>query len=250
MIYFRGCVSREKLPEIPEATQKLLEEAGVSYRILDNEGCCGSVLLRSGFLEDAVEIMEKTLKDIGYEKVVVSCAGCYRAFKKDYPEVLGEKVDVIHASQLLAELIRDGKISTPPNYEDIIVTYHDPCHLGRHMGEYQAPRDVLGKISHLVEMDRDRERARCCGAGSGVKSAFPEISQEVAMMRVEDAKKTGSELLVTCCPFCILNLKSAEETAGNEIVVENEDPMERLEILNLSEFLRKRLRERLQHEGV
>ena len=247
MIYFRGCVSREKLQEIPEATQKLLEEAGVNYRILDNEGCCGSVLLRLGFLEDAMEIMGETLKDISDEKVLVSCAGCYRAFKKDYPEVLGEKVDVIHTSQLFAELIRDGKISTHPNYKDKIVTYHDPCHLGRHMGEYQAPRDVLGKRSHLVEMDRNRERARCCGAGSGVNSAFPEISQKVAKMRLEDAKKTGSHLMVTCCPFCLLNFKSAEET-GNEIV-EDKHPRERLEIMDLSQFLRKRYK-RLSHEGV
>jgi Fe-S oxidoreductase len=243
MIYFRGCVSREKLQEIPEAIQKLLKEAGLNYRILDNEGCCGSVILRTGYHEDAVEIMEETLKDIGDEKVLVSCAGCYRTFKNDYPDILGEKIDVIHTSQLLSELIHDGKISLLPYSRDEKVTYHDPCHLGRHMNEYQAPRDVLEKTAHLVEMSRNRELARCCGAGSGVKSACPEISQEVAKMRLEDARKTGSELLVTCCPFCILNLKSADESSENENYGESEDSRERLEILDLSQFLLKKLRE-------
>jgi Fe-S oxidoreductase len=209
MIYFRGCVAREKLQKVAMATEEILKEAGIDYQLLDNEGCCGSVLLRTGFQEDALKIMLETLKDIGEEKVLVSCAGCYRAFKKDYPEILGKEVDVVHTSQLFADLIKEGKIQ--PHVTEERVTYHDPCHLGRHMGEYQAPRQVLEETAILVEMDRNRQRSRCCGAGGGVKSAFPETSHKIARMRLEDAEKTGAELLVTCCPFCILNLQSAEE---------------------------------------
>jgi Fe-S oxidoreductase len=243
MIYFQGCTAREKLKEISKSTQKLLDQAGVEYIVLDSEECCGSVLLRTGFQEDARDVMRKTWKKLKGEQILVSCAGCYRTFKKDYPEILGEKVDVIHTSQLLAELIQDGKISPLPYTRDLRVTYHDPCHLGRHMDEYQAPRDVLEKTAYLVEMGHNRELARCCGAGSGVKSAFHEISQEVAKMRLEDARRTRSMLLVTCCPFCILNLKSTEESTENENPDENEDSGERLEILDLSQFLVKRLKE-------
>ncbi|MGZ4857825.1 MAG: (Fe-S)-binding protein [Methanobacteriaceae archaeon] len=243
MIYFQGCTAREKLKKISISTQKLLYQAGVEYRLLETEGCCGSILLRTGFSEDAQDVMRKTWEKLKDEQVLVSCAGCYRTFKKDYPNILGAKVNVIHTSQLFAEMIQNGKISLLPYSREEKVTYHDPCHLGRHMKEYQAPRDVLKKTAILVEMSRNRELARCCGAGSGVKSACPKISHEVAKMRLEDARKTGSELLVTCCPFCILNLKSADESSENENYGESEDSRERLEILDLSQFLLKKLRE-------
>lgn len=241
MIYFPGCTAREKLKEIYKSTQRLLDQAEVQYTLLDAEECCGSVLLRTGFREDAQDVMIKTWEKLKGELILVSCAGCYITFKMDYPKILGKKVNVIHTSKLFAELIQDGKISLP-NYRDEKVTYHDPCHLGRHMDQYQAPRDVLGKSALLVEMDYNREFARCCGAGGGVKSAFPEISQAIAKKRLEDAKKTGSEVLVTCCPFCIMNLKSAYESAENEHSGVG-DSREHLEILDLSQFLVKRLRE-------
>jgi Fe-S oxidoreductase len=241
MIYFQGCTAREKLKGISKSTKELLDQSGVKYTLLKDEECCGSVLLRTGFQEDAQVVMRKTWEKLKGKQILVSCAGCYRTFSEDYPEVLGVEVDVIHTSQLLEDLIREGRLKIEG--VDVKVTYHDPCHLGRHMDEYQAPRNVLKKTAHIVEMSRNRELARCCGAGSGVKSAFPEISQEIAKMRVEDAKKTGCKLLVTCCPFCILNLKSAEETAENENTGENEDHEEELEILDLSQFLVKRLRE-------
>ena len=242
MIYFQGCIAREKLKKISNSTQKLLDKAEVQYTILDTEECCGSVLLRTGFSEDAQDIMRNTYKKLSGEKVLVSCAGCYHTFKKDYPEVLGEKVDVIHTSQLFALLIKNGKFSLSHS-SDEKVTYHDPCHLGRHMDQYQAPRDVLKKTAHLIEMDRNRELARCCGAGSGVKSAFPEISQAVAKKRLEDARKTGTQLLVTCCPFCILNLKSANDDTENENSGKFDDARKHLEILDLSQFLVKKSKE-------
>ena len=205
MIYFQGCTARKKLKTIPKSTQKLLDQAGVEYKLLDDEECCGSVLLRTGFAEDAQEAMRKTYDKLKGERVVVSCAGCYRTFREDYPQHVGE-VDVVHISQLLEELISEGKLQIQK--EEVKVTYHDPCHLGRHLGEYDAPRRVLEKKGDLVEMDKNREEARCCGSGGGVKSAYPELSESMAERRVDDARKTGAELLVTCCPFCVLNLES------------------------------------------
>ncbi|MEN6330234.1 MAG: (Fe-S)-binding protein, partial [Methanobacteriaceae archaeon] len=203
MIYFQGCTAREKLKKISKSTQELLGQAGIEYRVLEDEECCGSVLLRTGFQEDAQEAMEKTYQKLKGERVVVSCAGCYRTFREDYPELVGE-VDVVHISQLVEELVAEGKLQLQK--KEVKVTYHDPCHLGRHLEEYDAPRRVLEKKGDLVEMDKNREEARCCGSGGGVKSAYPELSQAMAECRIEDAKKTGADLLVTCCPFCVLNL--------------------------------------------
>jgi len=217
MIYFQGCTAREKLKRISESTQELLDKCKVEYTVLEDEECCGSVLLRTGFREDARETMQKTYQKLQGEKVVVSCAGCYRTFTEDYPEVLGVEVEVVHISQLLKDLLSELHLER----EDLKVTYHDPCHLGRHRGEYQAPRSVIQEKAELVEMDKNREEARCCGSGGGVKSAYPELSLDMATRRVEDAQKTGADLLVTCCPFCLLNLESAGK----------------MRVLDLTEFL-------------
>jgi heterodisulfide reductase subunit D len=209
MIYFRGCVAREKLNNIADATEKILKQAGVDYKILENETCCGSFLLRTGFAQGAEEVMKNTLKEIGEEKIITSCAGCYKTFKKDYKEILGVELDVIHTSQLFNDLIKKGKIE--PLFLDKTVTYHDPCHLGRHLEEYDAPREILDNFTNLVEMDRNKEKSRCCGAGGGVRAAFPEITENIAKMRIKDAEEVEAEILVTSCPFCILNLKSVSK---------------------------------------
>jgi len=225
MIYFKGCVAREKLNNISEATEKILKYADVDYEILENETCCGSFLLRTGFARDAKEVMKNTLKEIKGEKIVTSCAGCYRTFKKDYKEILGVELDVVHTSQLFNELIKDRKLKV--EFLNKNVTYHDPCHLGRHLEEYDAPRDILNKIANLVEMGRNKENARCCGAGAGVRSAYPEITEDIAKMRIEDAEDIEVEILVTSCPFCILNLISASNDK---------------KVLDLSEIIIKALR--------
>jgi len=229
MIYFRGCLSREKNINIPNATEKLLKQAKINYKTIGNEKCCGSVLLRTGFKDDALNIMEKTAKYLKDEKVLVSCAGCYRTFKLDYPEILGEEIDVIHTSQLFLELLEDEntrKIFEIDNSDaerllsEELITYHDPCHLGRHMDEYEAPRQVIETFGKLVEMERNRENARCCGAGGGVRSAFPDLSAEIAKSRVEDAKDTGAKTLLTC--------------------QENNDDY--IEVMDLSQFIVRRLK--------
>ncbi len=206
MIYFRGCVAREKLNNIADATEKILKHAGIDYKVLENETCCGSFLLRTGFTSDAKEVMKNTLNEIGEEKIITSCAGCYKTFKKDYKEILGVELDVVHTSQLFNDLIKKGKIM--PLFLDKTVTYHDPCHLGRHLEEYDTPREILDNISNLVEMERNKEKSRCCGAGGGVRAAFPEITENIAKMRIKDAEDVEAEIIVTSCPFCILNLRS------------------------------------------
>ena len=215
MLYFRGCTAREKETSIQKATEKLLDIAGVDYHILEDEKCCGSVLLRTGFFNEAQRQIEKNTEVLKGEKIITSCAGCYKTLKDDY-----EGLDVIHISQLLDELIRDGKLNLEKGELD--VTYHDSCHLARHMEVFDEPRNVIGALANLVEMENNRENSLCCGAGGGVKSAYPEIATQMAKTRIDQAMDTGCKTLVTACPFCKLNLSNDE-----------------LEVLDLTEFLVK-----------
>lgn len=215
MLYFRGCTARERETGISDATELLLKKAGVDYHTLDDEKCCGSVLLRTGFEREAREQIDKNTKLLKGEKVITSCAGCFKTLNDDY-----EGLDVIHISQLLDELIKDGKLDF--SKRDLDVTYHDSCHLGRHSGVFDEPRNVIKSLANLVEMENVRENSLCCGAGGGVKSAYPEIAGQMASSRIRQASQTGCGTLVTSCPFCKLNL-------------ENDD----LEVLDLTEFLVK-----------
>ena len=220
IIYFRGCVVREKLKYISDATERILKQADIDFTVLNNETCCGSVLMRTGFRDDALEVMEDTLRRLEDskqegDKILVSCAGCYNTLKNDYKELFGVELDVIHTSELISQLIADGKILIKKiPYK---VTYHDPCHLGRHSGLYEEPRKAIKQICTLVEMERNRENSRCCGAGSGVKSAYPETSLLVASRRIKDAEDTNAELIVTSCSFCILNLQNAIEHRMDDV---------------------------------
>ena len=207
MLYFRGCVIRDKLPEIDAATKKILESSGIDYKILSDEKCCGSFLIRTGFYDDAVELMKSNLDFFINEKILVSCAGCYRTLKKDYKELLGIELDVVHSSEFFQELIESEKIKLKKTSS--LITYHDPCHLGRHCNQYDAPRFVISQIGDLVEMEKNKETSRCCGSGGGVRSAYHEISQEIASMRMEDAEKSKADIICTACSFCNLNLNSA-----------------------------------------
>lgn len=215
MLYFRGCTAREKQTDIADATQRLLEIAGVDFYMLDNEKCCGSVLLRTGFIDEANHQIKRNTQILKGEKIITSCAGCYKTLKEDY-----KGLDVIHISQLLDDLICKGKLKL--SKKDLNVTYHDSCHLGRHSQVFDEPRNVINSVANLVEMENIRENSLCCGAGGGVKSAYPEIASQMSKSRIAQAKQTGCETLITPCPFCKLNL-------------ENED----MEVLDLTEFLIK-----------
>ena len=221
VFFFVGCTSSYRELEMAKATHDILEKLGINFTISDKEYCCGSPMLRTGQLSLPIELAKHNLeliKKSGAKIVVTSCAGCYRVLKVDYPKLYGDlSFEVKHITEYLNE-IKD-KITCREN--NLKVTYHDPCHLGRHSGVYEAPRELIKSIPgvELIEMPRNRENAWCCGAGGGVKSTYKEWAVDISKERIKEAEELGVSLLVTSCPFCKRNLSDAVQAMNSELKV-------------------------------
>ncbi|MDM7919087.1 MAG: (Fe-S)-binding protein [Methanosarcina sp.] len=231
IVYFTGCTAGYNQLALAFATSRVLNKLGIKFTMLgEDEWCCGSALIRTGqaHIDDVPRQLAKhnveAIKKKGATKVLYACAGCFRASKVDWPRLLGEELpfEVIHVSEFLAGLIKEGKIKwvKPINKT---VTYHDPCHLGRHVGVFDAPRYVLSHIPGVtfVEMERAKEFQRCCGAGGGVKAGIPDLALGIAESRVKDATATNADILSSCCPFCKRNLSDGRDSLKVDIVVED-----------------------------
>jgi Fe-S oxidoreductase len=165
------------------------------------------------------------IKNSGAERVVFSCAGCYSTFKTDYSQIENYDFEAMHVVELLAELIRDGKLQLPQGSEKK-VTYHDPCHLGRdHLGRgvevYREPREVIRSIPgvQLEEMELKGRWSYCCGGGASVVSAaYPEVTSLMSRKRLLEAQEASS-ILLTTCPRCIENFRSAARKEDLDISI-------------------------------
>ncbi len=198
-VYFVGCMNSYRYPGTAARTFDLLSRFGAT--LLPRELCCGSPLLRTGF--DAQRLVDENLrqiKQIGAHTIITGCAGCYTTLKKNYSTDL----QVSSIPEFLAEHI--SLLDLEP--QDITVTYHDPCHLGRHSGIYEQPRQVINAICKLKEMRASGKAARCCGGGGGVRSGYKELSLQMAKRRLQDVPD-GVDYIVTSCPLCIRNLNDA-----------------------------------------
>ncbi|MHA1593269.1 MAG: (Fe-S)-binding protein [Candidatus Baldrarchaeia archaeon] len=220
VVYFVGCTCSYREMEVAKAMLEILSASGLKFTLLKDEWCCGSPLFWTGQVDIAEECARHNVEEFkktGASVIVTSCAGCYRMLKQVYPERLGLEIDaeILHAPEFLLRLMKDGGLQ-PEREIGWKVTYHDPCHIGRHMGLYEPPREVIKKIPglELSEMVRNRRNAWCCGAGAGVKSAFKDLALFAATERLKEAKETGASVLLTACPFCERNLRDAAE-AGN-----------------------------------
>nr|MDO8134212.1 (Fe-S)-binding protein [Candidatus Njordarchaeum guaymaensis] len=212
-IYFVGCTPSYRQQSVAESTVRLLRNADEDFTLLKDEWCCGSVLLRLGYEDLGREVMKHNIDEIestGAETLVTSCAGCYRTFKDIYQKMKveeGSNLKVLHITELLDQLAEKGRIGFSAK-KQARITYHDPCHLGRHGGIYESPRRLIEKVKgvELVEMKTNRSYAHCCGAGGGVKSTNPDLANKVARERIGEALEAKSNLLLTACPFCKTNL--------------------------------------------
>ena len=214
-VYFIGCTSNYRQKNLRDATLRFLKKANIDFTLV-NEHCCTSPLLRTGQLSPVKDFMNyniQKIKEVGADKVITSCAGCYRTLKNDFAKHDAEHdLEIIHTSELILKLLKEEKLKFTSEFNRT-VTYHDPCHLGRHSGLYEEPREVYKQIPGIkfVEMKRNRENAWCCGAGGGVKIGYPDWSIEISKERLEEAKETGASIVSSTCPFCRTNLSDANK---------------------------------------
>ncbi len=224
VLYFVGCTAAydPNIKEMALNTARILSKAKVDFGTLGNEeGCCGSTLLRTGLIDNARKMAEKNIEMFERASpsiIVTSCAGCYKTIRQDYPKIGKVQPKVMHITEMVNELLDSGKLVLDKRI-DQKVTFHDPCHLGRHNGLYEEPRRILRYVPglELVEMERNRSESRCCGAGGGVKTAFPDLAQKISDLRTDDAEASGADILTTSCPFCYQSLKTSIDARGSRL---------------------------------
>ena len=189
------------------------------------EKCNGEPVKRLGDEYSFAEIANSNVEQLNklkFKKIVTHCPHCFNTLKNDYQEY-GGKYEVYHHSQLLTELFKSNKLSLPVEVNKT-VTFHDPCFLGRHNGEYDAPRQILEAVAglRLSEMESSRETSSCCGMGGGNMWYESEGGGKIVEQRLKHVAQTGAKTLVTGCSYCMINFKSAfqnlEETKDIEIM--------------------------------
>ena len=256
VLFHAGCRFSfdKKLQQSARDAVQLLQKAGVNIGILgDQEMCCAGRIYSMGYRDEFNRFAKANITawaKAGVKTVVTSCSDGYHAFKRLYPQ-LGSQVKVFHTIEYLDRLIQEGKLKFRHEVP-MTVTYHDPCHLGRQgeayipwegvekkikgqiivyepkrpryngaWGVYDPPRNVLRSVPgvELVEMERIREYAWCCGAGGGVREAYPEFSNWTASERIAEARATGAEALVSACPSCERNFMDAIQAHGDAMKV-------------------------------
>jgi heterodisulfide reductase subunit D len=225
IVYFVGCTASYRQKNIANATFNVMKNAGVDFTIMKDEWCCGSPTQRTGQRKISEEVAKHNVESIlrtGAKTVITSCSGCYRTIKEDYKERYHMPLDleIIHSSAYALDIIKKGKLKLGKELPKK-VTYHDPCHLGRHMGVYEEPRELLAMIPgiELIEMPRNRQWAWCCGSGAGVKADFPDLANFASAERVKEAINTGAEILTSACPFCYRGLRDGADHESLNIEV-------------------------------
>jgi Fe-S oxidoreductase len=221
LLYWVGCAASfdERARTSAESTAKLLAAAGIDFAILGpREACTGDPARRMGneyvfqsFAEQNVE----TLNEAGAKKIVTSCPHCFNTIANEYPD-FGGSYEVVHHSELLAELVREGRIS--PSAGDRRITYHDSCYLARHNDVLAEPRELVAAVGEPVEMARSGKRTFCCGAG-GAHMWMEERARPINEERVREAAETGAETLAVACPYCTIMLDDGVRTSGRDLRV-------------------------------
>ncbi|MGC2295552.1 MAG: (Fe-S)-binding protein [Candidatus Dormiibacterota bacterium] len=227
-LYWVGCATAFDETNWPtaRATVAILKAAQVSFAVLGEEEICnGDPARRLGneylFQTQAQQVVKK-LGERAVRKVIASCPHCFNSMAREYPD-LGGDYEVIHHTQLLAQLLDQGRIELKESLRGGEITYHDPCYLGRWNGEYDAPRRVLQAIpgAKLVEMKRTRNEAMCCGAGGGRLFIEETRGTRINRVRVQQAEETGAGTAALACPFCATMF--TEGISSQEVAMESRD---------------------------
>jgi Fe-S oxidoreductase len=227
VLLYAGCVSAmyPMAYSIPQSFVQTLEQVGVTYTSLGGEEwCCGYPLYGAGLEEEVAELARHNMERAGQlepKYLVPTCPSCYHTWRHIYPRYVDDApgFEVLHASELLAELIREGRIKL--NEVDWVVTYHDPCDLGRKSEVYDAPRSIITSVPGITlkEMTHSRENALCCGGGGDVAMWEADVTEDIAERRMEEAKSTGATAIVSACQQCKRTLLQAARKTKTRIRV-------------------------------
>lgn len=227
-LYYPGCLTKFALKEIQDNYEEILKREGIDFiKLSDKELCCGSPVKNAGgeklFKELALKNL-KVFKEHGVDRIITNCPACALVLGRDYKKLLGEKwdIEVLHITQVISsKTLKNVKLEG-------VVTYHDSCHLGRGLKLYDEPRNIIKKTGlKIKEMDLNRSRSYCCGAGGGVKTNNPELSNRIAGDRISQIKKTEAKILLSACPMCHAqfkeNGKDFEVKELSELLVRKKD---------------------------
>jgi Fe-S oxidoreductase len=233
-LYYVGCSGSfdDRGKKTAIAFAKILKAAGISFGILGTEeGCCGDSAMRGGneYLYQILAQMNiEVMNGYGVKKIITTCPHGYNILKKDYPN-FGGNYEVYHHTEILADLITHGKIKLNKPVSGLF-TYHDPCFLGRYNGIYDQPRNVLSAIPgmKLVEMERNRDKSFCCGAGGARMWMKEDIGERINDMRTDQAIEVKAEKIAVACPFCLTMMSDGIKDRGME---------EKMEALDIAEIV-------------
>ncbi len=236
VLFWVGCAGSydARAKKVTVAFAKILQAAAISFAILGNEeSCTGDPARRAGneflFQMSAIQNIE-TLNGYKVQKIVTACPHCFNTLKNEYPK-LGGNYEVLHHTQLISNLIKEGKLKVEGDlYKGKKITYHDSCYLGRINAEYEAPRYILDQLNaDMTEMDRSRSTGLCCGAGGAQMFKENEVGDKrINIERVEEALGKSPDIIAANCPFCITML-----TDGLKAKEKQDDVM----VLDISELI-------------
>ncbi|MHB9089862.1 MAG: heterodisulfide reductase-related iron-sulfur binding cluster, partial [Chloroflexota bacterium] len=237
-LWWVGCAvdADERNKQVARALAEVLRAGGVSFAVLGaEEQCCGDTARRTGneyLFQMLVQANVELLNGYSVKKILVHCPHCYNTLKNEYPDC-GGRFEVVHSSELLGNLVRGGKF-TLGGREGQALTYHDPCYLGRHNGNYDRPREVLAAVGgNVAEMGRSRAKSFCCGGGGGRTWMEERLGSRINQTRVADALATGADTLAVACPYCLSMLVNGVKDKGVE---------DRLRVVDYVELLAEAVR--------
>jgi Fe-S oxidoreductase/nitrate reductase gamma subunit len=234
VLYWVGCAAAydPRAQKVARAVVKILRRAGISFGVMAEERCHGEVGRRMGeeyLYQTATAENIGNLRRHAFRRILTHCPHCFNTIKNEYPQFENGDFEVVHHSELIADLIRSGRIS-PASAQGRTVVFHDPCYLGRQNGVFEAPRAALAGVKGLdvVELPRNRERGVCCGGGGGQSWMEVSARKRINIVRTEEIVASGADVAAVGCPFCLSMLDEGRKTLGVE---------ERLPLRDLAELV-------------
>jgi Fe-S oxidoreductase len=230
-LFWVGCAGSfdDRYKKVSKAFAGIMQEAGIDFRILGSEEQCnGDTARRLGNEYLAQTLMQtniETMNGYGVKKVVTACPHCFNSIKNEFPQ-FGGNYEVLHHTEMIDQLVSSGKIKVDPKVELVTnTTYHDSCYIGRYNDIYDAPREILAKSTgkQPVEMERNKSRGFCCGAGGGRMFMEDNEGGRINIERSKEAIATGAETIATACPFCMTMMTDGVKTLekSEEVMVKD-----------------------------